>query len=101
MQDQPNNVYSVTIPLLNPNEPEAQVAAVHVQVGQHVRAGDLLCTLETTKSTAELEADHDGYVVDIRYQQGQSARAGELFCYLAPSVGWQPPAAAAASLSTT
>ena len=50
----------VTIPLLNPNEPEALLAALHVSEGQQVSTGDPLCTLETTKSTAELQAESDG-----------------------------------------
>lgn len=80
----------VTIPLLNPNEPEALLAALHVQEGQHVEAGDVLCTLETTKSASELAAEQAGYVVGLRGEQGQSLQAGELLCYLAEEAGWKP-----------
>lgn len=82
----------VKIPLLNANEPEAFVAALHVKNGQQVAAGDLLCTLETTKSANELESEAAGYVADLRFSAGQTARAGERFCYLAPSADWAPPA---------
>ncbi|MGW8251507.1 MAG: lipoyl domain-containing protein, partial [Anaerolineales bacterium] len=81
----------VTIPLLNPNEPEALLAALHVIEGQLVAAGDPLCTLETTKSTAELEAESGGFVVGLRFSQGQTVRAGDALCYLAESPNWQPP----------
>ena len=84
----------VTIPLLNPNEPEALLAALHVQEGQQVAAGDLLCTLETTKSAADLPAEQAGIVVGLRSQQGETVRAGEILCYLAEEAGWKPPAAA-------
>ena len=90
----PEEAVPVRIPLLNPNEPEALLAALHVKEGQQVTAGDLLCTLETTKSTAELIAEAAGFVAGLAFTAGQSARAGELLCYLAPSPGWQPPAAA-------
>lgn len=70
----------VPIPLLNPNEPEAVIAALHVSEGQRVAKGDLLCTLETTKSTAELVAEADGYVTGLRFGQGDTARAGEVLC---------------------
>ncbi len=80
----------VLIPLLNPNEPEAFLAAVHVKEGQQVSPGDLLCTLETTKSTADLAAEGAGYIAGLRFHQGQSAPAGEIFCYLADSPDWQP-----------
>jgi sugar O-acyltransferase (sialic acid O-acetyltransferase NeuD family) len=81
----------VTIPLLNPNEPEALLAVLHVQEGQRVAASDLLCTLETTKSTADLHADQAGYVVGLRGEPGQTLRAGETLCYLAEDAGWTPP----------
>ena len=56
----------VPIPLLNPNEPEALIASLAVTEGQQVAAGDLLCTLETTKSTAEVVAESAGFVVGLR-----------------------------------
>jgi sugar O-acyltransferase (sialic acid O-acetyltransferase NeuD family) len=83
---------TITIPMLNPNEPEAILAALHVSEGQYVSKGEVLCTLETTKSIAELQAENDGYVVGLRFRQGQTARAGELLCYLAESASWSPPA---------
>jgi sugar O-acyltransferase (sialic acid O-acetyltransferase NeuD family) len=84
----------ITIPLLNPNEPEALVAAVHVAEGQPVAAGEPLCTLETTKSAAEVTAEAGGYVVGLRAAVGQTVRAGEALCYLAETPDWTPPAAA-------
>lgn len=83
----------VRIPLLNPNEPEAFLAALHVQAGQQVSKGAPLCTLETTKSASELQAEADGYVVDLRYQSGDNVRAGDILCHLADSPDWMPPAA--------
>lgn len=81
----------VTIPLLNPNEPEARLISLEVSVGQRVSAGDPLCTLETTKSTAEVAAEAEGYVIGLRLSQGDLARAGEVLCYLAESPNTQPP----------
>lgn len=86
----------VLVPLLNPNEPEALLAALHVQEGQRVAPGDLLCSLETTKSTAEVEAEAAGYVAGLRYAVGASLKAGEVLCYLAETPDWVPPAAAVA-----
>lgn len=84
----------ITIPLLNPNEPDALLAGLHVEEGQRVAAGDLICTLETTKSTHELHAERDGFVIGLRYQEGDTVTAGETLCYLASSPDWRPPAAA-------
>lgn len=80
----------ITIPLLNPNEPEALLASVAVEEGQQVSQGDLICSLETTKSTADVLAESDGYIAGLRLEAGQTVRAGDLLCYLAPSPGWKP-----------
>ena len=76
----------ILIPLLNPNEPEALLVELYVSEKQAVRQGDLLCTLETTKSTAELLAEADGYLLGLRVQAGQTLRAGDLLGYLAETL---------------
>ncbi len=81
----------IYIPLLNPNEPEALLAALHVKEGQAVAKDDPLCTLETTKSTAEVLAENQGYVVGLRFEAGHTVRAGELLCFLAEIPDWTPP----------
>jgi len=77
----------VLVPLINPNETLASLAVLHVQEGQHVAAGDLIATFETTKAAADLPAEREGFVTGLRYQQGDSLRLGELLCYLAEEVG--------------
>jgi len=89
--DSDNAAFPVLIPLLNPNEPEARVASLGVIAGQRVEKGDLLCTLETTKSVADVNAEADGYVVGLKIVEGQLVSAGEVFCFLADSPDWTPP----------
>jgi pyruvate/2-oxoglutarate dehydrogenase complex dihydrolipoamide acyltransferase (E2) component len=86
-------VTEILIPLLNPNEPEALLAALHVSEGQQVSSGDLLCTLETTKATSDLPVEGSGYIVGLRFSQGETVRAGERLCYLTSSPDWTPPVA--------
>jgi sugar O-acyltransferase (sialic acid O-acetyltransferase NeuD family) len=83
----------VLIPLINPNEPEALLAALHVREGQAVQRGDLLCTLETTKAASEVTAEADGYIAGLQAAEKQTVQAGDLLCYLAESADWQPPQA--------
>lgn len=81
----------VAIPLLNPNEPDALLRTLYVHEGQWITKGEPLATLETTKSTADLEASIDGFVVGLRFQAGQMAPTGETLCYLAESPDWKAP----------
>jgi sugar O-acyltransferase (sialic acid O-acetyltransferase NeuD family) len=91
----PKTATPVLIPLLNPNEPEAVLAGLHVSNGQRVETGDLLCTLETTKSTAELRAETGGFVAGLSLEAGATVQAGETLLFLAASPDWTPPAAPA------
>ncbi len=75
-------VTPITIPLINPNEPEAYLAALHVEEGQRLHAGDLIATLETTKASHELSAEREGYLIRLRAAEGDTLRAGEILAYL-------------------
>ncbi|MEK6221729.1 MAG: biotin/lipoyl-binding protein [Chloroflexota bacterium] len=87
-----NEPKKLLIPLLNANESDAVVAALHVKEGQKIKVGDLLYTLETTKSTSEVIAKDGGYLVGISVAEGGLVSAGELFAYLADSPDWKIPA---------
>ncbi len=78
-------------PLLNPNENEGKLVSLDVVEGQPLKKGDLLYTLETTKSTHEVVAEAAGYLVGLQAGLGDTVSAGELFAYLAESPDWQPP----------
>ncbi len=73
----------IHVPLLNPNDTEVLLADLNVAQGQHVFRGDILCTLETTKSTHELPAEEEGFIVGLRYSSGQTIPVGEVLFYLA------------------
>ncbi len=80
----------ITIPLINPNEPEALLAALYVQEGENLSAGREICTLETTKSTQVVIAETDGYLVSLQFSEGDTVRAGAVLGYLATSPDWLP-----------
>jgi acetyltransferase EpsM len=81
----------ITLPLLNPNEPDALLATLHVQEGQHVQTGDALCTLETTKSTLEMVAPGEGYIRGLQAVQGDMVTAGDVLCWLVEKVDEKIP----------
>ena len=75
----------IFFPLINPNERDANLVAVHVDEGEHVEVGQVICTLETTKSTNEITAESAGYIVGLQYAEGQTVSAGDIFGYLSDS----------------
>ena len=85
------NPKELLYPLLNPNEPEAILTAIHIKNGQQIKAGDLLYTLETTKAAADIESDQAGFILGIQTEIGSSVSAGELFAYLSEDKNWIPP----------
>lgn len=94
--------YPVSIPLINPNEPEAYLAALHVSAGQAVQTESPIATLETTKAAYELTAEHSGYIVGLRFAQGETVRAGDILCNIAatPEEPQPEPTPQAAPLPT-
>lgn len=91
-----SEAHRVLVPLVNPNETEARLVDVHVKEGQPVKAGELLATLETTKSTFEVNAEAGGYVAGLQAKKGEMLRAGEVLCYLAADKAWKAPKGAQA-----
>jgi len=81
----------VKIPLVNPNDPEALLAEIFVVEGNQVNVGDLICTLETTKSTVDLIAESSGYFLSLQFNVGDTVLAGDILGYLAESLDWKPP----------
>jgi acetyltransferase EpsM len=81
----------VLVPLLNPNEPESRLVAIHAPEGTRVEPGRPLVSLETTKSSVEVVAEAAGFVAGLRASVGDLLRAGDRLCWLAQKSGWTPP----------
>ncbi|NKN38148.1 alpha/beta fold hydrolase [Agrobacterium sp. a22-2] len=65
------------------------VIAWSAKVGDKVKAGDLLVTVETAKAATEIEADRDGWLADIHYPEGQEAPIGAVLGTISDT---EPPA---------
>ncbi len=78
---------SVLMPQINPNEIEAVVTAVHVIEGQQVKKGDLIATFETTKASADLQAEADGFISGLAIKPGQKVNTGDLICHITSKAG--------------
>jgi 2-oxoglutarate dehydrogenase E2 component (dihydrolipoamide succinyltransferase) len=56
-----SDAVAVRVPQINPNDEHAIVVRWHVEKGTRVRAGQSLVTLETTKTTFDVDSPRDGY----------------------------------------
>jgi pyruvate/2-oxoglutarate dehydrogenase complex dihydrolipoamide acyltransferase (E2) component len=52
---------AVPVPQINPNDEHAVVVRWHIEKGARVRTGQTLVTLETTKTTFDVDAPQDGF----------------------------------------
>lgn len=80
-----NNPVEVLVPLVNPNEPESLLSALLVKDGDRVAKGQVIASFETTKSTYDLTAASDGYIIGLKCKVGETLRAGERLCAIADS----------------
>ena len=100
---------NILMPALSPTMTEGKLAKWHVKVGDTVKAGQVICEIETDKATMEVEAVDEGKVGQIVVPEGTEAvkvnaviavllEEGEKPGAAAPSVA-QPAAAPAAAAS--
>lgn len=76
----PASPVSAAIPTASSNSVKAPIPgvilAVHVKVGESVRAGQELCTLEAMKMKNAIRASRDGVIAAIHVQPGQTVQHG-------------------------
>jgi pyruvate dehydrogenase E1 component beta subunit len=60
----------VLMPALSPTMTEGKLAKWHVKVGDVVKAGQVICEIETDKATMEVEAVDEGTVAQILVDEG-------------------------------
>jgi pyruvate/2-oxoglutarate dehydrogenase complex dihydrolipoamide acyltransferase (E2) component len=88
---------AVRVPQINPNDEHAVVVRWHVAKGARVRAGQSLVTLETTKTTFDVDAPSDGYAF-FEHEPNTELAVGSPVAWIADSdeplrIAAAPPAA--------
>ncbi|MDO9574026.1 MAG: lipoyl domain-containing protein [Candidatus Contubernalis sp.] len=61
--------YLQRVPLITPEEQFVRLVSWKKSSGDYVRAGEPLVVFETSKATAELEAEESGYLVEIYLEE--------------------------------
>lgn len=74
-------VETILAPLINNNEPEVRVAAIHALDGKNVKKGDLLFSVETTKATSEINSPASGYF-RLKVKEGDLLAVGEILAFI-------------------
>ena len=64
---------NILMPALSPTMTEGKLAKWHVKVGDTVKAGQVICEIETDKATMEVEAVDEGKVGQIVVPEGTEA----------------------------
>src|SRR4029450_351859 len=74
----------VLMPALSPTMTEGKLAKWHVKVGDVVKAGQVICEIETDKATMEVEAGDEGTVAPILGEEGTAGvKVNAPICILA------------------
>lgn len=76
----PRLLERIVAPLVNTNEPEARVVELGITPFSQVSRGQIVCVLETSKSTMEVECAHDGWVGEVHVALFDDVAAGALIC---------------------
>lgn len=69
-------IYPVNLPKFSANDESGVIVEWVKPVGEYVKKGEVICSIESTKSIFEVEAPNNGYLTII-HEAGSEARVGE------------------------
>ena len=74
---------NILMPALSPTMTEGKLAKWHVKVGDAVKAGQVICEIETDKATMEVEAVDEGKIGQIVVPEGaEGVKVNEVIAVL-------------------
>ena len=74
----------IKIPLLNANETEVLITELLVSIGDKIESGDILASLESTKSSEEIQSETDGFIQQINFSENEYANVGDTLFIITP-----------------
>jgi pyruvate/2-oxoglutarate dehydrogenase complex dihydrolipoamide acyltransferase (E2) component len=78
-------IQAILVPQIDVNDVEVKVLQWHVERGDSVVDGDLVCVVETAKATHEIHSGLPGCVVPI-VLAGETLKVGEVLAYVGPDI---------------
>lgn len=80
-----DNITEIRIPKETVSDDEYKVGYIRVKDGEEIKAGQLIASFETSKSSIDLEAPVDGYIFINNKGVGASVKVGQLFAVISDS----------------
>lgn len=71
----------IYVPNVSVNEDEVKLLSWTKNIGEQVKKYEMICEVETTKSTYDIEAESDGYLYYVRIP-GEMAKTGEILAII-------------------
>lgn len=75
------NYIEVPLPHLGVNDITAKIVEWHINEGDYVNKGEIICTVETTKSIFDIEAHESGYCYFL-LNHGDEVNIGDIICLI-------------------
>lgn len=75
--------HEVIMPMLGMVQDTGIIVSWHKQIGDAVKASDVLMEVETDKATVEIEAGHDGFVTALKAEAGVPIPVGQVVAVIA------------------
>jgi pyruvate/2-oxoglutarate dehydrogenase complex dihydrolipoamide acyltransferase (E2) component len=79
--------HNVIMPMLGMVQDTGIIVTWHKQIGDAVKASDLLMEVETDKATVEIEAGFDGFVTALKAETGVPVPVGEVVAVISEDTG--------------
>jgi len=79
--------HDIVMPMLGMVQDTGIIVSWHKQIGDAVKASDVLMEVETDKATVEIEAGFDGYVAALKAETGVPVPVGEVVAVITADKG--------------
>lgn len=77
--------HPVYVPCVNINDDVVLIADISVNAGDQVRKGDPIVDVETDKATITVDAEHDGYVINVLCEVDERVAVGSIMMWIGDS----------------
>lgn len=75
------------MPNLSPTMEKGNIGKWNKKVGDSIKPGDVLCTIETDKATVDFEMQDEGYIAKLLYPEGsKDIPLGKTLCIVVEKI---------------